>query len=129
MRRVLAVVLASAALAGCGMLPSAIPLATKDNVFGWRGSCILMHKVVDVVADPATGTPIDKATGEAFTWPKGMTARHAAFGSEVDVVDPHGNVVMTTGARYWMCPSEYLDGWVIGDVKPCPDCALGPGLD
>jgi hypothetical protein len=129
MRRVLAAVLVSVGLTGCGILSSPIPLNTKDDAFGWRGGCILMHQVVDVVADPATGTPVDKASGEPFAWPTGMTARQAAFGSEVEVLDPQGSVVTTTGGRYWMCPSEYLDGWVIGDVKPCPDCTLGPGLD
>ena len=101
MRRVLTTVAVAVSLAGCGLL---------------RGS---------VVADPTTGSPVvigDESTHEV-KWPKGFTARRAW--TETEVLDATGNVVLTTGARYWICPAEYLDGWVVGMVKACPDCELG----
>lgn len=49
------------------------------------------------------------------------------MGSEVEVRDPTGKVVLTTGGRYWTSPTEYTPDWVVGQVKPCRDCALGGG--
>jgi hypothetical protein len=119
--RVLGPVLALVLL-GCGLFVDRVPLHTADSASG--ACCILMYWVVDVVADPTFGT-IDKATGQPLTWPARYTARRA--GSEVEVLDPAGRVVLTTGGRYWMSPSEYLPEWVIGEVRPCPDCELGSG--
>jgi hypothetical protein len=92
--------------------------------------------VADVIADPTSGTPIDAATGKAFAWPKGFTARRA--GSEVAVLDAAGNVVLITGQRYRVCPSvddtnlgsgqaarSSGGGWVIGEVDQCGGCELG----
>ena len=90
--------------------------------------------VVDVVASPAGGTPVDKATGAPFTWPRGSTARRV--GSEVEVVRDGWQVVLTTGRRYWICPDTMAffrptgtGTWVIGDVRECPDCPLGTQVD
>jgi hypothetical protein len=101
------------------------------------GSCVLdLFYVADVVADPTSGAPSDAATGESFAWPKGFIARRA--GSEVEISDPEGNVVLVTGQRYRMCPApddttvglglaarSPRGGWVIGRVDECMDCELG----
>ena len=92
--------------------------------------------VADVIADPTSGAPTDAATGESFAWPKGFTARRS--GSEVEVIDPAGNVVLMTGRRYRMCPApddtkvgwglaarSIRGGWVIGIVDRCLSCELG----
>jgi hypothetical protein len=100
------------------------------------GSCVLdLFYVADVIADPTSGTPSDAATGESFAWPKGFIARRA--GSEVEISDPKGNVVLRTGRRYRMCPApdETMVGlglaaqsprgaWVIGKVEECMGCEL-----
>ena len=112
-------------LLGCGS-PSPtprgeqVPLLTVET----QGCCYLMYSVVDVVADATFGTA-DKASGEPLKWPAGYTAWRA--GAEVEVRDPAGKVVLTTGSRYWTSPTEYLHRWVIGEVRPCPDCELGGG--
>jgi hypothetical protein len=88
-----------------------------------------MHEVVDVTADPTSGTPVVNG-GEVthpLKWPKVFTAGRAW--NEVEVLDATGTVVLTTGATYWICPSEYLNGWVVGMVRPCPECKLGSFLD
>lgn len=124
MRRVLTTLALGLCLAGCGVVN--VPLPTRDTGRAWDGGCVLMSQIVDVIADPTSGTPIDAATGEPFTWPEGFTARRALF--EVEVLDPTGKVMLTTGGRYDLCPHEYLDGWVIGNASPCPDCELGSFL-
>jgi hypothetical protein len=128
-RREILAALAALLVAGCGQPLSTLPevtLPVSATAPTYGTSCILMHEVMDVVAD-ASGVPANGATGEPLVWPKGMTGRR--LGSETEVVDPSGAVVMVTGGRYRVCPSEYLDGWAVGGVSPCPDCALGQGLD
>jgi hypothetical protein len=91
--------------------------------------CILMHEVVDVTAEPKTGALVLNGGTETYSvsWPKGFTAWRV--GTQVEVLDAAGGVVLTTGARYSICPSEYLSGWVVGGVTPCPDCPLGFEVD
>jgi len=89
-----------------------VPLRADETQDG----CFLTHRIVDVVADPATGTPTD-TSGVPFSWLKGFTAWRV--GSEVEVLDREENVVLTTGGRYWMCPAS-LEPWVVGGVFPCP---------
>jgi hypothetical protein len=134
MRRLL--LLVAVALTACGPaneLGPAVTLPIADEVTAWGASCILEHEVMDVVPDPQTGAPANRSTGEVLVWPKGMTAHRS--GTETVVFDPAGGVVMTTGGRYWVCPSGYLDsltpwkGWVIGMARPCPDCTPGQGAD
>ena len=88
--------------------------------------CLLTFVVMDVEADPTFGT-LNKSTDEPLTWPRGYTGRWA--GSQVEVLDTTGKVVLTTGGRYWLSPLH--DGsfrkFVIGMVKPCPACELGGG--
>jgi hypothetical protein len=133
MRRVIATLGLALCALGCGSTtPRAaqVPLPTDETVAAYGQSCILMHQVVDVTADPTTGTPVLTHVGQV-RWPKGFTAWRV--GSEVEVLDSSGNVVLTTGSRYWVCPSVSPNydwtSWVVGMVKPCPDCALGPGVD
>ena len=129
MRRVTATLALALCLLGCGLTRGEqVPLPTDDTVTSFGVGCILMHEVVDVIADPTSGTPVIESGGQPVRWPKGFTAWRA--GTEVEVVDATGKIVLRTGARYWLCPSEYLSGWwVIGMVKPCPDCVLGFQLD
>ncbi|MEO8469045.1 MAG: hypothetical protein ABI573_05190 [Chloroflexota bacterium] len=129
MRRVLIALAMAASMVGCGSAKSdQVPLLTveTDDVCCW-----LLYEVVDVIANPALG-PVIKGSGAPLRWPRGYTAWRV--GAEVKVLDPAGNVVLTTGGRYWLSP--VYDGvsglgdesnWIIGEVKPCPDCNLGSG--
>jgi hypothetical protein len=145
MLRVVISVALAMSLLGCygggASAPSASPsgpvtlltVATQTSF----GSCVLdLYYVADVIADPTSGAPSDPATGKSFAWPKGFTARRA--GSEVEVFDPAGNVVLMTGQRYRMCPApddtkvgsglaarSPRGGWVIGMVDECMGCELG----
>ena len=120
---------------GSASAPSAspsgpVPLLTVETQTSF-GSCVLdLYYVADLIADPKSDAPTDAATGKSFAWPKGFTARRA--GSEVEVLDPAGNVVLMTGQRYRMCPapddtregsglSAHSSGgaWVIGEVDEC----------
>jgi hypothetical protein len=58
---------------------------------------------VPLVADPTYGTAISVTNGNdqvttPVAWPRGFTGRRV--GSEVEVLDPHGNVVATTGHNF-----------------------------
>lgn len=139
MPRVIGTVAVALSLLGC--TPGAsrsepVPLLTVETQTSF-GFCVLdLYYVADVIADPTSGAPTDAATGESFAWPKGFTARRA--GSEVEVFDPAGNVVLMTGRRYRMCPApddtnvgsgltarSPRGGWVSGMVDECMDCELG----
>jgi hypothetical protein len=112
-----------------------VPLLTVETQTRF-GFCVLdAFYVSDVIADPTSGAPSDAATGESFAWPKGFTARRA--GSEVEVFDAAGNVVLMTGQRYRVCPSvddtnlgsgafarSSGGAWVIGRVEECMGCEL-----
>src|SRR5690349_3348551 len=126
MRRPLAVLAPMLCVVACAprdervALGEQVPLLTVETVVGGDG-CVLAYRVMDVVADSASGTPMAKGGGEPLRWPRGDTARRAS--SEVAVLDPSGSVVLTTGGRYWMCPAQYVPEWVIGSVRPCPQAA------
>jgi hypothetical protein len=131
-------------LLGCSSAASSaapggpVPLLTVETQTLF-GSCVLdLYYVGDVIADPTSGAPTDAATGESFAWPKGFTARRA--GSEVEVLDRAGNVVLMTGQRYRMCPApddtqvgsglaarSSGGAWVIGEVKQCQECGWSYG--
>ena len=82
-----------------------------------------MNAVIDVVADPQTGTPIIEAHGMPMRWPNGYTAWRV--GSETEVLDPNGNRVLVTGLRYRFYPGySPAPYWVIGYVEPCPPPVL-----
>lgn len=142
MPRVIGAVALALSLLGCGAggpgasLSGPIPLLTVETQTSF-GSCVLdLSYVADVIAEPTSGAPTDAETGEALAWPRGFTARRA--GSEVEVLDPSGNVVLTTGRRYRLCPPEDSTaqgrglaarsprgGWVIGEAHACLSCEVG----
>jgi hypothetical protein len=107
------------------------------------GYSSFFNVVMDVVADPETGTPIIELNGAPMRWPTGYTAWRV--GSETEVLDANGNRVLVTGQRYRFYPSpdllgsepepgRYIPGpyRIIASVEPCtPDlfgttCKLGP---
>jgi hypothetical protein len=117
-------------LVSCGSRNEQVPLLTEDVLL--PDSCWLLYKVVDVAADATVGT-LDKATGEPLKWPTGFTAWRA--GPQVEVHDPEGKVVLTTGARYRLSPADNgspfnpdTDWSVVNCPRPCPKCELGEGL-
>ena len=136
MGRMIAIAVLAVSLLGCASRTEQVPLPVDED--GRSGVCILMYAVVDLVANPDTGTPIARSgvgTALELKWPKGYTAWRA--GNETEIVDANGSVVARTGGRYWLCPQEYLDGWVVGEMKPCPigeaintwmKCELGSGV-
>ena len=96
-----------------------VPLKTLPG----QKCCWLSYGVVDVVADPTTGTPVAKDTGVPLTWTDGHTAWRA--GTETEVRDSLGNVVLRTPGRFRITPT-YPD-WAIGEIERCSDCELGGG--
>ena len=127
-------------LLGCSVLTprgEQVPLLTADEV----GGPSFVNVVIDVIADPETGTPIIEFNGATMhmelRWPTGYTAWRV--GSETEVLDPAGNRVMVTGQRYRFFPgpdygSEPQPGvWIPGPyvviayVQPCLpwSCVLG----
>ena len=115
-----------------------VPLLTDEPA----GPATFVNVVIDVVADPVTGTPIIELRGAPVRWPTGYTAWH--FGSETEVLDPNGKRMLVTGQRYRFYPARdglgsepqpgvYVPGpyRVIAYVEPCPPdpsgstCVLG----
>jgi hypothetical protein len=96
-----------------------VPLKTIEG----QTCCLLSYSVVDVVADPTSGIPVGKAGGGEFTWPPGYTAWRA--GTETEVRDVLGNVVLRTPGRFWISPT--WPDCAIGEIKRCSDCKLGGG--
>jgi hypothetical protein len=130
MRRVATTLALALCLLGCGSSQAEqVPLVTVEGVSG--GGCILLYRVVDVIADPTFGTVI-KGSGSPLRWPSGYTGWRV--GSEVAVSDPTGRVVLRTGGRYEIGPayngtySPPMNEWIVGCVDPCPDCELGSGV-
>jgi hypothetical protein len=116
-------------LAGCGTSKGEqVALVTQG---GGGNGCVLLYEVVDVIADPTYGTVV-KEGGWPLRWPTGYTAWRV--GTEVQVLDRSGNVILTTGGRYRIGPVD--DGtystpqkeWVVGCIGPCPGCELGSGV-
>lgn len=130
LRQIAATLALALFLLGCGSSKGGqVPLVTVEGVAG--GGCILLYRVVDVIADPTFGTVI-KDTGSHLRWPSGYTGWRV--GSEVRVLDPTGRVVLTTGGRYEILPvfsgnySPPSYEWVVGCAHPCPDCELRSGV-
>ena len=114
MKRVAATLVVALVLVGCGMLPPGpVHLLTPGpadqiigssvyNTYGPDG-CVSMPHAGDLVADATYGTAFIATGGAAATplpvvWRRGFTGRRS--GSEVQVVDPQGNVVAVTGHAY-----------------------------
>jgi hypothetical protein len=117
MFRVAATLALALSLFGCAARGEQVPLPTDTAQTAFGNGCILMYQIVDVIADPETGTPVVKG-GQPVSWPTGFTAWRV--GTETEVVSGTGSTVLRTGGRYAICPSQYLDGWVVGMLHPCP---------
>jgi hypothetical protein len=144
-KRLAAIVVALALLViGCGAVDEPVHLltgdyqgmASSDSCFAATGSGLL-------IVDPTYGTAIIanhlddmvELTDLPVTvaWRPGFTARRS--GSEVEVLDPHGNAVAMTGRNYRLW-GGYADAggssglkapelrttvfWACGDVQPLP---------
>src|SRR4026209_524735 len=105
MRREIATLVLALVLAGCSQARQRVPLATGDSITRFGNGCVLDHEVVDVTMDPSTGSPVfnDRTTLLNLKWPKGFTAWRSD--AQTQVIDAAGNVVLTTGNRYSVCPS------------------------
>ena len=113
-------------LLGCGpVVPRGeqVPLPTEPGAKGLPGGGVLMHMVIDVVADPITGTPVIATSDGPMRWPEGFTAWRV--GSETEVLDTGGNRVLITGARYLFRSRTWTSYWVLSDVQLCSGCPLG----
>jgi hypothetical protein len=129
MRRIVFGLGLALSLLACGAVTprgEQVPLLTEKGA-RLTGGGVLMHEVIDVVADPKTGTPVIANASGPMRWPEGFTAWRV--GSEVEVLDTLGNRVLITGARYMFHSSTWMSYWVISDVKPCPGCPLGFQLE
>ncbi len=110
MRRVTTTLALSLCMLGCGSgdLPAdRVELTIATNA--GRGGCYLNYHTVDLVADPQYGTAIEGNEARApVYWPPNYSGHRV--GSEVEVRDPTGNVVATTGRtyKYWpaLAPEE-----------------------
>ena len=105
MKRLVTTIAVVLCLVGCG--PSAGSLLTGDPL---GGGCYLATGSGRLVVDPSYGTAIigDGGTVDQLTvvaWRPGYTARRN--GSEVEVLDPQGRVVATTGHSY-IVPGGYV---------------------
>jgi hypothetical protein len=119
-RRVLAIVVVALGLAWLRQpTGERVPLRTVEG----QTCCLLSYSVVDVIADPISGTPVVTSTGQPLTWVAGHTAWRA--GTETEVRDALGNVVLRTPGRFWISPT--WPDWVVGEIKRCSDCDLGGG--
>jgi len=136
MRRVTAVIALALCLVGCGAAPEATRGAQVPLLRAARpdAMCVGVYEVMDIVADPNVGT-VAKVGGFPLKWPAGYTGWR--LGSEVQVLDPNGAVVLTTGQRYELAlrgdsniptPMTDLD-WTEGCIpSPCSrgrTCELG----
>lgn len=127
MRRIAAVGLALL-LVGCGGAPEAgrgeqVPLLTEERP-GYDTYATFVNTVIDVVADPATGTPVIEFNGLPMRWPKGYTAWRV--GPETEVLDPAGNRVLVTGQRYRLYPGWTPEAYsIVAHVEPCPPSLFG----
>jgi hypothetical protein len=101
-------------LAGCGLLPPE-PVRILTGPPGGGSGCFAADVAGLLVVDPTYGTAI---VGDdlpsmvqlsdvpvTLAWRPGFTARRS--GSEVEVLDPGGNVVATTGRSY-----RFMGGYV-----------------
>ena len=129
MRRIAATLALALCVLGCsGSRGEQVPLITEG---GGGDGCVLLYEVVDVIADPTFGTVI-KGGGWPLRWPTGYTAW--GVGTEVEVLDRSGKVMLRTGGRYRIGPvndgtySTPQPEWVVGCIDPCPDCELGSGV-
>jgi len=122
MRRVTTTLALALCLLGCGWadLPAdrvELTIATNPGL----GGCYLTYYTIDLVADPTYGTAIqsDGARAPVF-WPPDFTGHRV--GSEVEVRDPTGKVVATTGReyKYWPAALESEGGSAVMGICLTP---------
>ena len=109
----------SVLLLGCApsILSGGILAGAPRGSFGPNGVIGCFTSAADglLVVDPAYGTAIIQANGpdsvrSIVAWLPGFTARK--LGPEVEVLDPEGKVVATTGRRYRLDGGSVLpDQW------------------
>jgi hypothetical protein len=112
-------------LAGCGLMPHRDPVQLITAPPSHTG-CFAADAAGLLVVDPTDGTAIvgdghpNMLVGGdvpvTVAWPHGFTARRS--GSEVEVLDPQGNVVATTGRSYHFLGGGVAAGGSSGIVWP-----------
>ena len=129
MGRIAAALVIAICLSGCSALPAdRVQLLTGVPPAGQGGGCYTYFVVGRLVVDPEYGTAFEDASGGTtlVMWLPRYSARRA--GSEVEVLDPAGNVLATTGRRYQIEGAYVsLDSpdptnrvlWACGFVIPC----------
>jgi hypothetical protein len=123
MRRVATTLALALILAGCDSeVPPAdrVELAIAQDM---EQGCYLNWAVYDLVADPTHGVAVRYGNGstQPVYWHMGYTGRRV--GSEVEVRDPSGNVVATTGRNYKIWPGFVRQG---ADDPRFMACAIDP---
>jgi hypothetical protein len=130
MKRISATIALGLVVLGCGRLPDPVQLVTGTSALEPNG-CFAFDVAGRLTVDPSYGTAIivkDGTGGIPVAWRPGFTGRRA--GSEVEVLDPDGKVVATTGRPYDVEGGYVTDGswghpetsmfWACGYVKPLP---------
>jgi hypothetical protein len=134
MKRVAATLALAVVLVGCGpsfsepSLSEPVSLITTNGSPNNEGSCATVFASGPLVVDPTYGTAIidpslhqpDTTRPIPVAWRPGFTARR--LGSEVEVLDPQGNVVAITGHEYTLSGS-YM-GKNAGSPPSFPDRAF-----
>ena len=135
MTRIAATLVIGLLVTGCGLLrepvptPEPVQLLTSDPQ---QRGCYSLQIDVPLSVDPTYGTGSGQQIVrgdwvQVVAWRAGFTGRR--IGSEVEVLDPQGNVVATTGHTYSLqggyppTPSNwpgfpYNIFWACGDVHP-----------
>ncbi len=118
MRRITATLALALCVLGCGPTGEQVPLTTLEG----QTCCLLSYEVVDLVAHPTHGV-VSKGSDQPYRWQAGYTAWRV--GSEVEVRDASGWVVLRTPGRFRIVPT--WPDWAVGEIAPCPSCELGGG--
>lgn len=120
----LAMVVVSAAGCGGAAPPGERLQLLTGTVPGYTdgGGCFTNFALGKLLVDPTYGTKIqDGSNGSApVMWRPGFSGRHA--GTEIDVIDPSGVVVATTGGTYQIAGGYWFEDPRVfvacGDVIP-----------
>ena len=127
----------SALQSGVSAVPTAVPIHLLTGVDGcWAGGESSSGITGVLLPDPTSGTSIN---GKPIMWPVGFTGRRLPDG-EVEVVDPDGRVLATTGRTYHLSigvVSGKAASADVGGAFPAAancgyawdfmDCTLAPG--
>ena len=123
MRRATTTLALALFLLGCGSeaLPAdrvALMIANKAP-----SGCYLTYHEVDLIADPLYGTAVQSIGASApVYWPAAYTGHRV--GSEVEVRNPSGKVVATTGRSYHYWKAELYEPGV--ETAYIGTCLSGP---